>query len=148
MFIPELFRFWGSPRSESRAEFQLKGRAEFGIKGGVEFWIESGAEFGMAEVWTGASPNSHIQLTHKLGDKLSGMIADDLFWETMKLPNMVEKEPGNSYWIDIWGCRDYMGVLWETINNNQKGIVAITGRQFYDQVNWYDLPFVIWNIVR
>ena len=37
-----------------------------------------------------------IQLTHKLGDELSAMITDDLLWETMKLPDMVEKEPGDS----------------------------------------------------
>ena len=28
--------------------------------------------------------------------KLSAMITDDLFWETMKLPDMVKKESGNS----------------------------------------------------
>ena len=37
-----------------------------------------------------------IQLMHKLGDELSATITGDLFWETMKLPDMVKKEPGNS----------------------------------------------------
>ena len=36
---------------------------------------------------------------HKVGDELSVMITDNLFWETMKFPNMVKKEPGNFYWI-------------------------------------------------
>ena len=84
---------------------------------------------------------------HKLGDELSAMITDDLFWETMKLPDMVKKEPGNSNLVDVWSCRDYVGMLWEMINNNKKGIVAMTGRQFYDQVNWYNLLFVIWDMV-
>ena len=34
---------------------------------------------------------------HKLGDELTAMITDDLFCETMKLPDVVKKEPGNSY---------------------------------------------------
>ena len=34
---------------------------------------------------------------------------------------MVKKEPGNSYLVDIWSCRDYMGTLWEMIYNNQRG---------------------------
>ena len=36
-----------------------------------------------------------IELMHKSRDELSATITDDLFWETMKLPDMVKKEPGN-----------------------------------------------------
>ena len=60
---------------------------------------------------------------------------------------MVEKEPGNSNWVDVWSCRDYVGTLWEMINSNKEGIGAMTSRQFYNQVNWYYLPFVIWDMV-
>ena len=74
-------------------------------------------------------PQEFVELVHELRDKLSAMVTDNLFWESMMPPYVVSKESCNSNWVYVRGGRDHMYSFGETIHHYQKCIIPVTSGQ-------------------
>jgi len=68
-----------------------------------------------------------------------------MFWETVELPDMVEKEPGYSFHCDRCVCRNEVHSLGDGIHDSHDSVMSGELREFGHEIDTEHVPLCIRN---